>query len=182
MSQLSGIPLVGFFRILCHSWTWIWWNRTKIDTENAYLLYAIIKLCNTNFHVMFVFLSILNSNQDRSRTKKITEEVEHIVDSAEEAGGAIWIILLGNFNGHIGLLGYQMQNESGHIVVKLMDSCGLTLLNLDACQGAYQYTWLRCDQRSAIDLVFATIFSEAHRWWEKENFEIFLPQCGNSWI
>ena len=35
---------------------------------------------------------------------------------------------MGDFNGHIRLLGYQKQIENGHIVVELMNRCGLILL------------------------------------------------------
>ena len=73
-----------------------------------------------------------------------------ILSKVEESNESL--ILLGDFNGHIDMLGYQKQDENGRVVVELINDFGLSLLNLDeACQG--MYTWGRLEQKSAIDFV-----------------------------
>ena len=129
-----------------------WFKMQQVETKSADLLYAILKVYNTTIHLMLVYLSIPNTCDDKERNLKLIEEIGAILEKVEEANGAG--LVLGDFNGHTGVLGYQRQNENGQIVMNLMSNYGLTLLNLDeACQGTY--TWTRNEQKSVIDFVMA---------------------------
>ena len=68
----------------------------------------------------------------------------------EERGQIAWV--LGDFNGHLGYLGEQEENENGKQINKFIEETGLLLMNIDTkCTGVY--TWERGQQRSVIDLV-----------------------------
>ena len=110
-----------------------WFKMQQVETKNADLLYAILKAYNTTIHLMLVYLSIPNTCEDKERNLKLIDEIGAILEKVEEANGAG--LVLGDFNGHTGVLGYQRQNENGQIVMNLMSNFGLALLNLDeACQ------------------------------------------------
>ena len=52
------------------------------------------------------------------------------------------IFLLGDFNGHIGILGNQQLNYNGKLVMDIKTECDLILLNsTEKCDGTY--TWSR---------------------------------------
>ena len=62
------------------------------------------------------------------------------------------LILLGDFNGHLGFIGDQPQNFNGKIVLDIMTEYNLILINgTEKCNGTI--TWSRRDQRSAIDFI-----------------------------
>ena len=77
---------------------------------------------------------------------------DFIVGRIEELGQNIGIIVLGDFNGHLGYLGDQMENSTGKLVNEMLEKGNLNLFNLDdRCRGVY--TWQRGTSRSVIDLV-----------------------------
>ena len=58
--------------------------------------------------------------------------------------------MLGDFNGHLGVIGKQSINLTGRKVLELIDNFNLSLLNLDnKCKG--EITWRRDNWSSAID-------------------------------
>ena len=59
---------------------------------------------------------------------------------------------MGDFNGHIGLIGNRRLDRNGKFVKKLMDEKNLTLLNLEEkCVGTV--TWEKNESRSTIDFI-----------------------------
>ena len=59
---------------------------------------------------------------------------------------------MGDFNGHIGLLGKQKLNRNGKVVLNLMEKYNLILLNMDAnCCG--ETTRSQNNEQSTIDYV-----------------------------
>ena len=76
--------------------------------------------------------------------------------------------MLGDFNGHITLLGPQRQDENGSMVMDFVNNFGLNLLNIDeACQGTY--TWNRHQQRSVID--FVLVNNRCYRFFENMHID-----------
>ena len=123
-----------------------------MKTKSVDVLHAKIKAHNITIHVILVYFSIPNSREDRVRNQEMKKEIEAILDQAEEVHDAA--LVLGDFNGHVHMLGYQKEDENGRIVLDWINNFGLTLLNLDeACKGTY--TWARQEQKSVIDFVMA---------------------------
>lgn len=129
-----------------------WLKMEQVETTNADVLYVVVKAYSTMLNVILLYFSIPKAAKDKDRNQEMRKEVETIIGKAEERGEAC--LVLGDFNGHIDMLGYQKQDENGLIVLDWMNECNMNLLNLDvACQGTY--TWTRDNQKSVIDFVLA---------------------------
>ena len=77
------------------------------------------------------------------------KEVRRHIENCEDEE---LIFLLGDFNGHIGILGNQQLNYNGKLVMDIKTECDLIILNsTEKCDGTY--TWSKGDQTSAIDFV-----------------------------
>ena len=50
------------------------------------------------------------------------------------------VLLLGDFNGHVGFLGEQKLNINGKLILEWLDKYDLTILN-DVCECEGTYTW-----------------------------------------
>ena len=62
------------------------------------------------------------------------------------------MLILGDFNGHLGFTGKQKLDNMGKMILEMMEKYSLILLNGDdKCEG--QTTWSRDKQKSAIDFV-----------------------------
>lgn len=119
----------------------------QINTKHNDVLHCKGIVCGLNIHILLVYLS----SNDKERNKNIKAEIIKTLNSHEEEN----LILLGDFNGHIGFLGQQKQDDNGELVLELMEKYGLVLINDDPkCTGCY--TWSRGDQRSVIDFVLVT--------------------------
>ena len=77
---------------------------------------------------------------------------DFILGRIEQVGGEMGMIVLGDFNGHLGYLGEQRENRTGRLVNEMIEGGNLNLLNIDSrCIG--RYTWEGRGSRSVIDLV-----------------------------
>ena len=64
------------------------------------------------------------------------------------------VLVLGDFNGHIGFIGEQMCNRKGEMMLEFSDRWGLTILNADdKCNG--KYTRVQGEEKSVIDFYLA---------------------------
>ena len=123
---------------------------TEMEAKHRDILHALVEIGTASFHLLLVYLSVINKPEDKSRNNVIRKEIEAIIDKTAEKEEALMV--LGDMNGHIEGLGYQKEDENGRTVLNWMNNFGLTLLNLeDICNGTY--TWGRNNQRSAIDHV-----------------------------
>ena len=81
--------------------------------------------------------------------KRIKLCIEKLLVNAED----VPLVLLGNFNGHLGFLGNQNMNINKSIILELYEKHDLVLLNCDPeCKGVI--TWSRGEMESAIDFIF----------------------------
>ena len=86
--------------------------------------------------------------KDFDRNRDIQAQVERMIKGNKRKG----LIVLGDFNGHLGLLEDRRDDINGEMVMKWLDEFDLILMNADEkCEGVY--TWSRGDQRSAIDFM-----------------------------
>ena len=124
-------------------------NFDKIENGNKNLLEMEGECYGLKIRIVLAYFDTDKSKEGgQKRNKALKTEIEKAMKKAKEKDEAI--LVLGDFNGHIGLLGHQKQNQHGKIILKWIEEDGLTLLNLDEkCEGIY--TWSRGDQKSVID-------------------------------
>lgn len=121
----------------------------KMETEHKDILYTSWKLHNLELRIILVYFSSGNTEEDKQRDKHIRTECERLIQKNLDNKG---LIVLGDFNGHVGFIGSQKVDRNGEMVIEWMSDYDLTLLNGDEkCEG--QYTWGRQRQKSAIDFV-----------------------------
>ena len=121
----------------------------KIENKNKNILEMEGKCYGLKIRIVLVYFDSDKSKEGgQKRNKALKIEAEKAMEKSIENDEAI--LVLGDFNGHIGILGHQKANQHGKIVLKWIEEDGLTLLNLDEnCEGVY--TWSRGDQKSVID-------------------------------
>ena len=64
------------------------------------------------------------------------------------------LIVIGDFNAHIGILGNQPLNQNGRLVRNLMESTDLILINTDETKAKGRVTWRQGIYESVIDFIF----------------------------
>ena len=88
------------------------------------------------------------STNDLNVNRNIVQDIEKKINELE--GNEIMII--GDFNAHLGYLGPQKANQNGKLVNDFIENNSLVLLNCDPrCSGLI--TWEQRGQKSAIDFV-----------------------------
>ena len=88
------------------------------------------------------------SPNDRQRNRLMFKHIENIIERENHAS----LMVLGDFNGHVGFIGEQSLNYNGQFILDLMQNYDLLMLNADPnCTG--QPTWSRNTQRSTIDYI-----------------------------
>ncbi|XP_064102661.1 chromosome partition protein Smc-like [Macrobrachium nipponense] len=132
----------------------------KVETISKDLLYAKCKIHNNTIHILLLYLSVGNTEEDKNRDKVIKIECENIIKNINDKES---LLILGDFNGHIGFLGHQNTDRNGEIILEWMNEHRLILLNAeDRCTGVY--TWERMQMKSVID--FALVNEKLYK-----NFE-----------
>ena len=103
-----------------------------------------LEVTKESFH--FVLIIPYLSTNNLSRNKQIYIELYQLINNNTDKN----ILILGDFNGHIGILGPQILNSKGKDMLKFAEDNNLNILNLDPdCSGEitrYQYP-----HKSAID-------------------------------
>ena len=101
-----------------------------------------------------MYLSVVKGEEENNANEDMKKEVRRQIENCEDEE---LIFLLGDFNGHIGILRNQHINYNRKLVMDINTECDLILLNsTEKCDGTYTSTWSRGDQRSAIDFVINT--------------------------
>lgn len=122
----------------------------KVPSENCDILDLKGKLCTgmLEVRIIVVYFLVQNSSEDKEKNKKMKKEIERKIESIREEA----LIILGDFNGHTGIIGHQSVNINGKIVLDFVTEQGLIMLNADEkCTGIY--TWSQRELKSAIDFV-----------------------------
>ena len=149
-------------------------RATITPTKCKDILNAEFKIESISLHITLVYFSVTNRGEDKIRNKKMRKEMEKIIGKLEDKNEMY--LLLGDMNGHTGLIGQQKENENGKMIKDWMNDFGLVLLNLDEkCKGTY--TWGRNDQKSVIDYALVNghcyhLFSEMKIDEEREIFDL----------
>ena len=121
----------------------------KIENANNDILITEGNIGNFEIMIIITYFRTGNTIEIEDYNKKLRCEIEFHVKKGEAKESNI--IILGDFNGHLGYLGYQEENRNGKIINEMIENNDLILLNIDIeCEGVY--TWERGSVRSAIDL------------------------------
>ena len=124
-------------------------NFEKVENKNKNLLEMEGKCYDLKVRIVLAYFDSDKSKEGgQKRNKAIKSEIDKAMEKSKEKDEAF--LVLGDFNGHIGILGHQKENQHGKLVLNWIEEDGLTLLNLDdKCEGVY--TWSRGNQKSVID-------------------------------
>ena len=123
----------------------------KKESNSKEILHIKGKIGDCKLTMVLVYMRTGNDAEVEQGNREIMRECGAIVGAVVEGEG---VLVLGDFNGHLGYLGYQEENKNGKIVNNFIDRHDLILLNCDErCEGTF--TWERGEQRSAIDFVMA---------------------------
>ena len=134
-------------------------NLKKMTNNNTDLLHVTMQRGSIKLHIILVYFSVVTKPEDKEFNKKMKSEIEKMIEARNENEEPL--IVMGDFNGHIGLIGMQKENDNGKMVLEWMNDHNMALLNLDdKCKG--QYTWQRGEQRSAID--FVMVNGKGYQW------------------
>ena len=117
----------------------------QLDNQNSDLLYCKLRIKSFDFRLILVYMDVT----DQRRNDGIRQELKDILEQIQENEK---LIVLGDFNGHLGFLGEQSLNENGRFVIDMMEENNLILLNTDeSCIGVN--TREENGHKSAIDFV-----------------------------
>ena len=122
-------------------------NLNVIASENNDILDVRGKIENTKIRIISVYLLTGKSDEVNNWNRRLKSEIEKKITQRDDDEA---LIIMGDFNGHTGFLGYQELDKNGEFVMELMHNHNLILLNNDTkCEGLY--TWSRDNQKSVID-------------------------------
>lgn len=119
----------------------------KVTTKNRDLLFVKGSVRGLDILLIAVYFSV----SDKQRNLSMKAEIEQIIESNSDEA----ILIIGDFNGHVGFKGGQKLNDNGRIILEWMEKFKLTMLNDDMkCEG--EITWSRNEQKSVIDFALVT--------------------------
>ena len=110
-------------------------NVDMIDKGNLNpdVLWVEMKIKQLKFDVsLFYSVTGMFSMDYGERNRQIINNLKNIAGENKDKK----LMILGDFNAHIGILGEQEINKNGEEVMKLMEEAGLIMLNMDdECTG-----------------------------------------------
>ena len=121
-------------------------EKLKADHEDILLLG--VTFMGIEIKILIVYFAAGNKQDDKQRNAEIKQKCENIIENINEEA----LIIMGDFNGHVGFIGHQKADAEGEMVLRWVNDYGLILLNGDErCNGTY--TWEARGQKSAIDFI-----------------------------
>ncbi|CAL4065751.1 unnamed protein product [Meganyctiphanes norvegica] len=101
--------------------------------------------------IILVYFDARTTPEGKERNLEIKNKIKRILKSVEEDA----LVVLGDFNAHIGLLGAKTIDRTGRMIVKRPNEYNLTMLNLDdRCEGTT--IWEAREQKSTVDFVLVS--------------------------
>ena len=117
---------------------------TEIETDHSDILMAQIKAGKFKFYIILVYISTNDDCRNNIIYKLLTDLTMKFQNEN--------LLIIGDFNGHIGCLGPQPINKNGRKMLNFVDNSQLNILNLDIrCSG--EITWKQGNKRSCIDFL-----------------------------
>ena len=122
----------------------------KKECRNADMMMLEGQVGAVRMRIIVVYLRTGNEVEVMEYNRKIMGEVEEKVQQVQDK--EIGVLLLGDFNAHLGYVGHHQENRNGKAVNEMMERMDMILLNLEErCEGTY--TWECGERKSVIDLV-----------------------------
>ena len=120
-----------------------------VEVDNSDLLVLKGTIGTHKIKLILVYYTTRSSTGSKEINQKITNNLKGTMEQTDEDES---MILMGDFNGHLGMAGEQRLDENGRILKELADEYNLVIGNLDEkCEG--EITWGRGEQQSAIDYI-----------------------------
>ena len=120
-------------------------KNENLVSDCSDILFCTISVGQVKIKLLLVYMDVKDQDRNDIIRKKLNRILENI-DSSEK------IIILGDFNGHLGFVGPQHLDKNGKYVLDLMENFNLTLLNGDDnCNG--EITRDENGNKSSIDFV-----------------------------
>ena len=103
-----------------------------------------IIICGIRIMLLLVYMDVQNQERNILIRTELGRRLEELSDEM--------LLVMGDFNGHLGIIGKQRLDRNGKYVLELMEKWNLTLLNADdRCEG--EITREQRGEKSAIDFV-----------------------------
>lgn len=138
----------------------------KMETKSNDILLVESKVNKMEISIVLIYMSV----NDYGRNAEIRKEIKTIVGRAQQNEREI--IILGDFNGHLGFIGSQKLDTNGKMILELMETYKLILLNdVPECKGAV--TWQQGEKKSTIDFILTSekLFTNFENMIIDENWE-----------
>ena len=115
----------------------------EIPSTHPDVLVANVTLGNCSFRMIITYASTNDDNRNKNIYDVIYKNIENLEINEK-------LLILGDLNGHIGILGPQKINKNGKKILDLVEKYNLGILNLDPkCSG--EITRQQGDFKSTID-------------------------------
>ena len=119
------------------------------SVENSDILVVKGSIGEIKVKIILVYYTTRTSSGSKEINQKITSSIKDVLERTEDDEH---VMIMGDFNGHLGITGDQKIDENGKVVKELANEYNLMIANLDdKCTG--EVTWERGEQRSAIDYI-----------------------------
>ena len=127
----------------------LWGDQLKVEMEKIENIHQDILGAKGKFKdIVVIILLVYFSVNDTPRNDEIKAKIEAIVEQYQDEDCGV--MLLGDFNAHVGFIGDQQLNRNGKIILDMMERFNLILLNGDErCDG--KSTWQQGNKKSSID-------------------------------
>ena len=146
-------------------------NLKKIENKNNNIMEMEGRCLGLKLRIVLVYFDVRKGAKGLNANRKIEKAVEKIIEKDEEEA----LVILGDFNGHIGIMEENSPlDRNGKMILRWLDDYNLTLLNLDdKCEGTYTRTFKK--QKSIIDYVLINnkMYNRFKEMKIDENKEIF---------
>ena len=114
-------------------------------TRSKDILHMEGKIGDLRVVMVVVYLRTGNEGEVGQYNELILGELGEIVEEAERVKRNL--ILLGDFNGHLGFLGHQNENRNAKLINEFMENQSIMLLNINSrCEGTYTWEREECDR------------------------------------
>ena len=118
-------------------------NDAQMETNDILEIKA--KVYRKAFTIILVYFDVKDKTRNGKIRQRLINRLSHVQPHDK-------IVLLGDFNGHLGFIGPQDLNCNGRLILELMERFNLVLLNGDdKCKGTI--TRSQREENSAIDFI-----------------------------
>ena len=115
-------------------------------TRSSDIMHISYKENELKMEIVIVYLPAGTQEEDKKKRREMRKELEEIIEKELQNS----LLLIGDFNCHVGFLGSQKIDEGGNMILDWLENYGLIMLNNDPqCKGLY--TWESKEQKSVID-------------------------------